>query len=190
MQRRPLLTLLVFIITLILAGCAAPPPIPGTAAGISQPPPAPQAEILPPAPYLDSYWIAGHWKWNGNRHVWSRGHWEQPRAGLVYQPAHWSSHERRWIYHPARWVTLAPQPHELGAAVATLAPPASPPESSGRPDRSDDAWLPGYWRWLNGRYIWIAGHWGKARPGHFWAPGHWRKSGPNWVFAGGFWQHY
>ncbi|HTS02893.1 MAG TPA: YXWGXW repeat-containing protein, partial [Thermoanaerobaculia bacterium] len=44
------------------------------------PPPAVRAETVPPPPGPESFWVAGHWRWENNAHVWAPGHWEARRA--------------------------------------------------------------------------------------------------------------
>ena len=39
------------------------------------PPPAPQYEVVPVAPFLGAIWIAGYWNWHAGRHVWVPGRW-------------------------------------------------------------------------------------------------------------------
>ncbi|MBM3250349.1 MAG: hypothetical protein FJZ09_05875 [Candidatus Omnitrophica bacterium] len=43
------------------------------------PPPPLKLEVLPPKPYRDAMWIAGHWAWKGPRrgYVWVPGRWKR-----------------------------------------------------------------------------------------------------------------
>ena len=48
-------------------------------------------------------WEAGHWRWNGRRHIWVSGHWERNRHGYVYNAPRWVEQDGRWVYHARRW---------------------------------------------------------------------------------------
>jgi hypothetical protein len=157
---------------------------------VSVSPPVPRAEEIPAAPSAQTYWIPGHWKWNGTGYVWAHGHWEQPRANMVYQPAYWASTGAWWVYHPARWVSIAAPSADYMPTVVTASPPAPRIDAITPAPGPGHVWISGYWRWHNGRHAWVPGHWEGARSGYFWAPGHWMRHGPKWSFSGGFWQRY
>ena len=50
-------------------------------------PPEPPRRVLviPPRPYPDAFWVAGHWQWKRWRHeyVWAPGHWMERRGHRV-----------------------------------------------------------------------------------------------------------
>ncbi|MFC5473059.1 hypothetical protein [Paraherbaspirillum soli] len=178
--------------TLSLAGCVVEPPrthVVYKEVRVAQAPPAPLQEVMPPAPYPDAYWIAGHWKWEGNRYVWSNGHWEQARQNMVFQHAYWSLDGGQWNYHPGRWVAISPS-YNTAPIVVNVAPPAPRVEIITQAPSPNHVWIGGYWRWDNGQHNWVNGHWETRRDGYFWAPGHWIRSGSGWAFSGGFWQRY
>ncbi|HEX2530867.1 MAG TPA: hypothetical protein VHK70_05295 [Burkholderiaceae bacterium] len=189
MQRRLFIAALSSIAA-VLAGCASPAPRPLAGPTVTVAPPPPQAETIPLAPYPDSYWIPGHWKWNGSSYVWARGHWDKARPNMVYQLAYWSRRGDYWVYHPGRWVSLeAPAVVSISETV-TVAPPAPQEEAIPVAPSPTHVWISGYWRWGRGRHVWTPGHWAGARTGYFWAPGHWVRRRSGWVFSGGFWQRY
>ena len=173
--------------TLTLAGCVVAPTQQHAATHIVQSPPAPLSEAIPPAPYPDSYWIAGQWKWEGNRYVWNNGHWEQARQNQVFQHAYWSNNGFEWIYHPGRWVALAPA-NNTAVVIANVAPPPPRVEIIGPAPTPNHIWIGGFWRWNNGQHVWVSGHWEARRDGYFYAPGHWYRNGNTWTFSGGYWQ--
>ena len=66
------------------------------------PPPAPVYEAVPVRRH-GFIWVAGHYEWNGNRHVWVQGHYLRERAGYFYEPAVWVQTGDRWGYRAAHW---------------------------------------------------------------------------------------
>ncbi len=156
---------------------------------ITQAPPAPIVEEIPPAPYVDAYWIPGHWAWKGGRYAWNGGHWEQARVNMVYQRAHWSDEHGEWVFHPGRWVELVQQAR-VAPIVVNVPPPMPRVEVMPPPPGPGHVWIGGYWRWSGSRHEWVAGHWEARRDTAFWVPGHWYRNGGGWAFAGGVWQQY
>jgi hypothetical protein len=152
-------------------------------------PPPLRVETIPRPPAPDSYWIGGHWNWEGNRHVWVGGHWERPRAGEVYVRAHWTHDGGEWVFHEGRWSRIVAPPEFTSVTVRQAPPPVRieriPPQPS-----VEHFWIAGHWHWQNNRYSWVAGRWEHHRPGYEWAPAHWVHVGAEWRFAGGHWQRY
>lgn len=178
--------------TLTVAGCVVVPPqqrVVHVQPRIVQAPPAGLAEVIPPAPYPDAYWIAGHWKWEGNRYVWNNGHWEQSRQTEVFQHAYWTSNNGEWFFHPGRWVAIAPA-YNSPPVVINVAPPPPRIDIVTVAPSPNHVWISGFWRWDHGQHVWVGGHWEARRDGYFYAPGHWYRNGNSWTFSGGFWQHY
>ncbi len=186
MNRRLLILTLSSVALLALGGCVTAPPRTQVTTRITVGPPPPMVETISTAPYPDSYWIPGHWKWAGDGYIWSNGHWEQARPNMVYQRAYWVNKGGYWTYHSGRWVAMESSP----AVVVNAPPPAPLVEVVPPPPSPGHAWISGYWRWANGRHNWVPGHWENARPDHFWVAGHWVRRGSNWSFSGGYWQHY
>jgi hypothetical protein len=67
------------------------------------PPPAIRVETVPPPPGPESFWVAGHWRWENNAHVWAPGRWETRRVEEVWVPAHWHHEHGRWTYTAGHW---------------------------------------------------------------------------------------
>lgn len=65
-------------------------------------PPAARYEAVP-APRRGYVWSAGHWRWNGSRHVWAPGTWHAARSGYVYNQPRWVENNGRWRYQASRW---------------------------------------------------------------------------------------
>lgn len=75
------------------------------------------------------------------------------------------------------------------ATVIRAAPPAAVLERHGAAPHRGFVWIPGYQRWVGGRYVWIRGRW--ARPPHagaVWVPHRWVHRGGTWVLVGGRWR--
>src|SRR5262249_56325821 len=70
-----------------IAYLAAPPALP---------------EVAPPGkpPTADSFFVPGHWTWEGTRYVWRAGYWAHVQPGYVWVPAHY-----RWT--PSGYVFIA-----------------------------------------------------------------------------------
>jgi len=64
-------------------------------------PPAPPAVAPPgPPPNADSFYVPGHWVWNGDRYAWRAGYWAHVQPGYIWVPAHY-----RWT--PYGYVHIA-----------------------------------------------------------------------------------
>ncbi|MBB3211605.1 hypothetical protein FHW67_000853 [Herbaspirillum sp. Sphag1AN] len=179
--------------TLCLSACVVEPPRvriePVQEHRIVQAPPAPIVEVIPAAPYSDSYWIPGHWQWEHERYVWNGGHWERARPNMVYQHAHWDFEHGEWIFRPGKWVELV-QERTVAPVLVEVEPPLPRVEVMPPPPSPNHVWIGGYWRWDHGHHVWVGGHWEARREGYFWAPAHWYRSGNGWAMSGGGWQRY
>ena len=51
-------------------------------------PPPPRREAVP-RPRRGQVWVAGHWEWQGRRHVWAPGYWIKARPGYQYRQPQW-----------------------------------------------------------------------------------------------------
>ena len=70
---------------------------------VTQAPPPPIEEAIPPSPGLRYVWAPGYWVWNG-RWLWQAGRWTlPPRERAVWQPGHWQEHRGEWMWEPGRW---------------------------------------------------------------------------------------
>ncbi len=68
------------------------------------PPPAPQYEVVPVAPFLGAVWVAGYWGWHGGRHHWVAGRWSRPHHhGRAWVPHRWAHTPRGWHLGGGHW---------------------------------------------------------------------------------------
>lgn len=172
MNSRFLIATLCCVAAFTVSGCAVTASDPSAAARLAAGPPAPIAEIIPPAPEAGSYWIPGHWRSNGRAYVWSSGRWERARPGMVYQQAYWYQRNGRWTYHAGRWVPADSPLIKPISEVANERPPASAVEVVTVAPAPGLVWVAGYWHWHRGRHVWV--------------PGHWTHAGSRWHFSGSF----
>jgi hypothetical protein len=63
------------------------------------PPQAPPGQ----APVAESFWVPGHWVWNGTRYVWTAGYWARVEPGYVWVPAHYSWTPGGYVYVAGYW---------------------------------------------------------------------------------------
>jgi hypothetical protein len=70
---------------------------------VTQAPPPPIEEAIPPSPGARYVWAPGYWVWNG-RWLWQSGRWTlPPRERAVWQPGRWEEHRGEWMWEPGRW---------------------------------------------------------------------------------------
>jgi hypothetical protein len=55
-----------------------------------------------------------------------------------------------------------------------------------RPNR-DAVWVPGYWKWENGRYLWVGGHWDTVSDGFSYVHPHYDYVDGQWRLIRGYW---
>lgn len=65
-------------------------------------PPPPRYEAVPRA-RRGQVWVAGHWEWQGRRHVWKSGYWLKARPGYAYSAPRWEQRGGRWVMQEGRW---------------------------------------------------------------------------------------
>lgn len=94
----------------LLGGCTIqtlPPPAAGGEAYVAEEPaapPAPPAEVIPPAPSNEHVWVAGHYQWEGHAYRWEKGRYERrPRPAATYVPAHWEQRARGRAWVDGHW---------------------------------------------------------------------------------------
>ena len=71
----------------------------------TQPPPADQQDVVPPAPgQLGQWWfIPGNWVWRG-QWVWTAGHWRpRPHSGDVWLVGKWVQKDNVYVWQRGRW---------------------------------------------------------------------------------------
>jgi hypothetical protein len=157
---------------------------------ITQAPPPDIAETPTRTPNADSYWVPGHWVWNGNTYSWRDGHWVQSRPDFVFVRAYWTNNGGYWVYHPGRWERVGTPPPEYREVVAPEPPPPPRVEVVGVAPGAGYFWVPGYWRWGPRGYLWVGGAWNPHRAGHYWVHPHWTQVGVSFRFRGGYWRRH
>ncbi len=177
------------IVACALGACATQPPPRREVAvvRITQSPPTPRVENIPPPPASHFYWVAGHWKWEGGGYVWEGGRWVEPRVDQVYVQAHWSQRGNEWIYAPAHWQTVRGAPG-ITVIDAPGPPPAPRVEAIAPPPGADFVWINGHWRFDHGQYVWESGRWERHHRGEHWLAAHWVQRGPGWQYVAGRWE--
>ena len=71
---------------------------------VSQAPPAPRVEVIPPPPGPDYYWVPGYWNWNGTTWIWIGGSWViRPWHGAVWVGGNWRRHNPGWVWVRGHW---------------------------------------------------------------------------------------
>jgi hypothetical protein len=79
----------------------APPPSPD--ASVTNPPPAPLAEGVPP-PLPGYAWDPGHWTWDGTQYEWQPGSYIiQPTYGATFTPGYWRHYSGGWAWVDGSW---------------------------------------------------------------------------------------
>ena len=124
------------------------------------PPPAPLADIKPPALSENATWRDGYWQWVDGTWVWLAGQWRVPESDIA---------EER--------TTRAPQP-----------PPPPPVETVVVAPAPSAVWIPGFWQWNGSSWIWFAGSY-QLRPerGMRWRAPEWQPRGSVHVLIPGGW---
>jgi hypothetical protein len=79
-------------------------PVAPAPALVQQPPPAPQVEVVAPAPGPGYYWAPGYWSWRGGAWVWIGGCWApRPYPGAVWIGGRWGWGGRGYVWIGGRW---------------------------------------------------------------------------------------
>jgi hypothetical protein len=98
-----------------IAGCGSPPqpaePAYGTMSSVivvPAPPPAPQAELVPPPPTsAPTVWQPGHWQYTGiatSPWQWESGHYMEPLYGrTAWIPGRWVQQGAGWVWVEGHW---------------------------------------------------------------------------------------
>src|SRR5205823_10326433 len=68
-----------------------------------EPPAPPQTAAPGPKPNADSFYVPGHWIWNGDRYAWRPGYWARVQPGYVWVPAHYRWTPYGHVYIAGYW---------------------------------------------------------------------------------------
>ena len=125
-----------------------------------------------------------------------------PGPGYVWEPARWSLENGTWVQRPGYWRRNDPaavavalptgptvyEPVEQQPVDVDVAPPAPVVETRTAAPGGGAVWIPGYWRWHQGRHHWMSGRWSAPRHGHHWEPARWSRHGHRWAYEPGRWR--
>jgi hypothetical protein len=69
------------------------------------PPPPPPPKLAPPGPppMADTFYVPGHWEWNGTGYAWRQGYWARVQPGYVWVPAHYRWTPTGYVYIAGYW---------------------------------------------------------------------------------------
>ena len=152
---------------------------------------APEAiEELPPdqKPKGDTIvWIPGYWAWDEERDdfLWISGLWRDLPPDRQWIPGYWTEVEggNQWV--SGYWAPL----HEEEANYLP-APPSSLEAGPNVPAPSaTHLWTPGYWYFVEQRYVWRPGCWISCPQQWVWVPPHYTWSPCGYVFVPGYWDY-
>jgi hypothetical protein len=70
---------------------------------LPEPPKPPEAKLpdTPPAP--DTFYVPGHWVWNGERYLWEAGYWAKVQPDYVWVPGHYRWTPGGYLYVAGYW---------------------------------------------------------------------------------------
>lgn len=105
----PVLGWVILVLAAGVAGCAGTYSY-TTTATLSIPP-APQDELVPPAPGPAFVWVNGYWWWDSVEWVWVPGRWAAPPGpAYVWMRSGWVDEGGRYVFVHGRWVLPGRQP--------------------------------------------------------------------------------
>lgn len=186
---------------LLLAGCklvwprharvyVVPPPV-----LVTDGPPEPLVEVIPPLPGLGYVWITGYWHWQEHEHhwAWQRGRYEpRPHPGAEWRPPDYRREGNRWHYAPGHWTEPPARTYVVPPPlIVTAGPPAPLAEVIPRLPGPNYIWIAGYWHWPENqhRWVWQRGHYElRPHPGAEWQPPEYQRQGNRWHYAPGHWR--
>jgi hypothetical protein len=152
-------------------------------------PPAP-IEEMPPDVKPDGanvVWVAGYWAWDDTRndYIWVSGIWRDTPPGYVWVAGYWNQAANGYQWTPGFWspaqqeqVSYLPEPPQTQEAGPNI-PQPSP----------DDFWVPGYYQYVDARYVWRPGYWTVGRPDWIWTPAHYVWTPSGYIFIPGHWDY-
>lgn len=124
------------------------------------PPPAPQAEDVPPKLSAHAEWRPGYWEWTSGQWVWLAGMWRVPDEDIASEQT-----------------TTAPAP-----------PPPLQAETPPPPPATALVWVAGFWQWNSTSWVWIPGSYQlRPDPRVQWRAAEWRPRGRVHVLIPGGW---
>lgn len=152
-----------------------------------QPPAA--IEELPPDARPEGeniVWMPGYWAWDQDRNdfIWVSGIWRATPPGLQWLPGYWAQVDNGWQWVSGTWVGTQVQ------TVDYFSEPPAPVEAAVPPQPGDNYfYIPGIWRWRDGRYAWRAGYWAPQQADWIWVPARYVWTPRGWLFVDGYWDY-
>jgi hypothetical protein len=147
--------------------------------------PAPQQEVITPAPSPGFVWVPGQWERTPVSWTWTAGQWVQPPFSNAYWvPGYWQNRGGQYLWETGHWAAA-----DRGLVVAQ--PVALPPvyeEPQPAPVGAGLVWQPGYWDW-RGTWVWVPGEYIQTKtPTAEWKQGEWEAgAGGNWRWNPAHW---
>ncbi|MCE5280053.1 MAG: hypothetical protein ABFD92_11820 [Planctomycetaceae bacterium] len=93
---------------------------------------------------------------------------------------------------PAGWEWISGFWASLSDQVIEYLPAPPPPfdlQAPGRAPAADAVWVPGIWRWEQGRYVRRGGYWLRQQRDWVWVPSHYNWTPRGYVFTEGYWDY-
>jgi YXWGXW repeat-containing protein len=153
-----------------------------------QPPAA--IEEMPPDVKPDGanvVWVAGYWAWDDTRndYIWVSGIWRDTPPGHVWVAGYWNQVADGFQWTPGFW-----SPAQQEQVNYLPEPPATQEAGPNIPQPSaDDFWVPGYYQYVDARYVWRPGYWTVGRPDWIWTPAHYVWTPSGYIFIAGHWDY-
>ena len=149
--------------------------------------PAPQQEVITPAPATGRVWVGGHWDRTPDSWAWVGGNWVQPPFSNAYwTPGYWQHQGGQFVWENAHWAAanqgvIVNKPMTVPPVYQEVVP-AAPVSTVAM------AWQPGHWEW-RGTWVWIPGAYVQSVvPTATWIPGQWVQGALGWQWAPAHWQ--
>jgi hypothetical protein len=92
------LLLIASIVCLMSTGCVYP-----ARTVVVGPPPQAMAEVIPPSPGPDFYWVRGHWIYRYGRYDWVPGHYVRAYAGRAWVEGHYEVRGGTYVWVEGFW---------------------------------------------------------------------------------------
>jgi len=132
-------------------------------------------------------WIPGYWSWDDDAKdfIWISGVWRVMPPNLQWLPGYWTQADGGWQWVSGTWT---PQAQETVDYYPP--PPETLEQGPSSPQPSvDQFWVPGYWNYVDTRYVWRPGYWAPVQPEWIWVPAHYVWTPRGYIFVPGYWDY-